>query len=251
MLIWAAAALCFMLGASFFSFLNVVVWRLPRGESVVHGRSRCPRCGRTLAAPEMIPCVSYLALRGRCRSCGNRIPVRDFWVELLGGAGALLCLLRTEGDLLRSGLFFAVLFILMTVALLDWDTMEIPDRFHVLLILCAACHGALFPETGITERLLGCLCVSVPMLVIALVIPGGFGGGDIKLMFALGLLLGWKGTLLAAFLGILSGGAWCGVLLAKGQGRKAQFPFGPFLCLGGGVSLLFSKEILAWYTAFG
>ena len=89
------------------------------------------------------------------------------------------------------------------------------------------------------------------MLVIALVIPGGFGGGDIKLMFALGLLLGWKEALLAAFLGILSGGAWCGVLLAKGQGRKAQFPFGPFLCLGGGVSLLFSKEILAWYTAFG
>lgn len=250
MLLLAAAALCFMLGACFFSFLNVVVWRLPRGESVVYGRSRCPQCGRTLRALETIPCVSYLALRGRCRSCGSRIPARDFWVELLGGGSALLCLLRAEGDVLRAALSFAVLFLLTAVALLDWDTMEIPDRFHVLLILCAVCHAVLSPEMGIVERIAGGLCVSVPMLVLALVIPGGFGGGDIKLMFALGLLLGWKGTLLAAFLGILSGGAWCAVLLAKGHGRKEQFPFGPFLCFGGGVSLLFAREILAWYTAF-
>lgn len=250
MLIWIAAALYFMIGASVFSFLNVVVWRLPRGESVIHGRSHCPQCGKTLSALELIPCLSYLALRGRCRSCKARIPMRDFWVELLGGAGALLCLLRAEGDLLRAGLFFAVLFALMAVALLDWDTMEIPDRFHVLLLLCAVGYGVLFPEIAIPERVLGCLCVSIPMLLLALLIPGGFGGGDIKLMFAMGLLLGWKRTLLAAFLAILSGGVWCGVLLAKGRGRNAQFPFGPFLCVGGGAALLFGREILAWYTAF-
>ena len=250
MLIWIAAALYFLIGASVFSFLNVVVWRLPRGMSAIRGRSHCPQCGKILSALEMIPCLSYVALKGRCRTCKARIPMRDFWVELLGGGAALLCLLRAEGDLLRAGLFFAVLFLLTAVSLLDWDTMEIPDRFHVLLLLCAVGHGVIFPEIGITERIAGCLCVSIPMLLLALLIPGGFGGGDIKLMFALGGLLGWKGTLLAAFLGILSGGAWCAVLLAKGRGRNAQFPFGPFLCLGGGTALLFGREILAWYIGF-
>ena len=247
-LIWL---LRFLLGACFFSFLNVVVWRLPRGESLVRGRSHCPVCGRVLTAWELVPCFSFLALRGRCHGCGAKIPSRDFWVEVLGGVLFLACAGRFGGESLRAYLAFAVLFILTAVALMDWDTMEIDDRFHIALLLCAAAAVKLFPEVSLTQRAIGAVCVSLPMLALALAVPGGFGGGDIKLMFALGLLLGWKNTLLAAFLAILSGGCYAAVLLLRGRaGRKSQFAFGPFLCLGGAAALLYGGEILAWYTAF-
>lgn len=243
-------ALRFALGACFFSFLNVVVWRLPRGEGVVHGRSHCPNCGRTLRAFELVPCVSFLALRGRCRTCGAKIPARDFWVEALGGGLMLVCCARFGGETARAYLTFGTLFLLTAVALMDYDTMEIYDRFHVLLILCAALSAALFPEVRIVERAIGCICVSLPMLLLALAVPGGFGGGDIKLMFALGLLLGWKRTLLAAFLAILAGGGYAVFLLLRGHDRKMQFAFGPFLCLGAAIALLWGDGILAWYTGF-
>ena len=243
-------ALCFLLGACFFSFLNVVVWRLPRREPVVRGRSHCPVCGRTLRFWELVPCLSFLALGGRCRSCGAGIPIRDFGVECLGGAAAVGCILRF-GLSPRAFLSFGVLWLLTAVALMDYDTMEIYDRFHAGLILCALLSLPLFPEVSLAGRAIGCLCVSLPMLALALAVPGGFGGGDIKLMFALGLLLGWKNTLLAAFLAILSGGCYAAVLLLRGRaGRKSQFAFGPFLCLGGAAALLYGGEILAWYTAF-
>ena len=102
----------FALGASIFSFLGVVIWRLPRGESVVKGRSHCPACGRTLAAAERVPCLSFLVQGGRCRGCGARIPVRDFWLEVLGGETA------------RAALSFAVLGILTVVAFMDIAKLE-------------------------------------------------------------------------------------------------------------------------------
>lgn len=88
----------FALGASIFSFLGVVIWRLPRGESVVKGRSHCPACGRTLSAAELVPCLSFLAQGGRCRGCGARIPARDFWLEVLGGGFGALLLAAKKAD---------------------------------------------------------------------------------------------------------------------------------------------------------
>lgn len=246
-LIWL---LRFLLGACFFSFLNVVVWRLPRGESLVRGRSHCPACGRVLTAWELVPCFSFLALRGRCHGCGAKIPSRDFWVEALGGVLFLACAERFSGESLRAYLAFAVLFILTAVALMDWDTMEIDDRFHIALLLCAAAAVKLFPEVSLTQRAIGAVCVSLPMLVLALAISGAFGGGDIKLMFALGLFLGWKHTLLAAFFAVLTGGAYAMYLLASQKaGRKDHFPFGPFLCAGGAAALLLGDGIIAWYLS--
>ena len=241
----------FLLGACFFSFLNVVVWRPPRGESLVHGRSHCPACGRVLTPWELVPCFSYLALRGKCHGCKAKIPSRDFWVEVLGGVLFMGCAARFGGEGLRAYLTFAVLFILTVVALMDWDTMEIYDRFHIAIILCALLAVWLFPEVSLLERIIGAFSVSLPMLLLSLVISGAFGGGDIKLMFALGLYLGWKNTLLGFFFAVLTAGAYACILLAKKKaGRKDHFPFGPFLCAGAAIALFFGESILSWYLSF-
>ena len=226
----------FALGASIFSFLGVVIWRLPRGESVVKGRSHCPACGRTLSAAELVPCLSFLVQGGRCRGCGARIPVRDFWLEVLGGETA------------RAALSFAVLGILTVVAFMDIDTLEIYDRFPALLLVCGAAAQFVFPGPGIKSRLLGCVIVSLPMLLLALVVPGGFGGGDIKLMFGAGFFLGARLTVVAAFLGILLGGGFGALLLAaKKADRKTRFAFGPFLCIGIAAAMFFGERLADGY----
>lgn len=226
----------FALGASIFSFLGVVIWRLPRGESVVKGRSHCPACGRTLSAAELVPCLSFLVQGGRCRGCGARIPARDFWLEVLGGLCSCACCAAFGGETARAALSFAVLGILTVVAFMDIDTLEIYDRFPALLLVCGAAAQFVFPGPGIKSRLLGCVIVSLPMLLLALVVPGGFGGGDIKL------------TVVAAFLGILLGGGFGALLLAaKKADRKTRFAFGPFLCIGIAAAMFFGERLADWY----
>lgn len=201
----------FALGASIFSFLGVVIWRLPRGESVVKGRSHCPACGRTLSAAELVPCLSFLVQGGRCRGCGARIPARDFWLEVLGGGGVCACCAAFGGETAQAAQF-------------------------------------VFPGPGIKSRLLGCVIVSLPMLLLALVVPGGFGGGDIKLMFGAGFFLGARLTVVAAFLGILLGGGFGALLLAaKKADRKTRFAFGPFLCIGIAAAMFFGERLADWY----
>ena len=173
----------FFFGACVFSFLNVMIDRIPRGESVAGGRSHCTGCGRILTPLELIPCISFLCLRGRCRGCGAQIPVRDFVVELFGGAAFMLCSVRYGcGSLgvisLNGAVIFLYLGILVVVSLIDWDTQIIYDRFHIFIVILAVAHLWLFPQHGILDRLLGMVVISVPMLVLSLVIPGAFGGGD-------------------------------------------------------------------------
>ena len=210
--------------------------RCDLASAVVKGRSHCPACGRTLSAAELVPCLSFLVQGGRCRGCGARIPVRDFWLEVLGGETA------------RAALSFAVLGILTVVAFMDIDTLEIYDRFPALLLVCGAAAQFVFPGPGIKSRLLGCVIVSLPMLLLALVVPGGFGGGDIKLMFGAGFFLGARLTVVAAFLGILLGGGFGALLLAaKKADRKTRFAFGPFLCIGIAAAMFFGERLADWY----
>lgn len=238
----------FALGACVFSFLGVVVWRLPRKESVVKGRSHCPACGRTLSAAELIPCLSFLLQGGKCRGCGAKIPARDFWIEVLGGLCSCACAYAFGGETAQAALAFVVLGILTVVALMDIDTLEIYDRFPALLFACGIVSQLLIPSLGIKSRLIGCVVISLPMLILALIVPGGFGGGDIKLMFGAGFLLGWKATIVAAFIGILLGGGFGALLLAKKKAnRKSQFAFGPFLCIGIAIAMFFGDFIADWY----
>lgn len=248
-LIACLAVLLFMLGACVFSFLNVIVYRAPRKMSFVKGFSICPNCGHRLGALDLVPIFSYLFLRGNCRYCKAHIGIRDTLVELMGGFLAIFCVWRFEnyGQALTAFLFYCVLTV---VTFLDIDTMEIEDECHIVIVLLAVLAVFIMPEQSILSRVIGAVCISVPMFLVTLLVPGGFGGGDIKLMAACGLFLGWKATLLSAALGILFGGGYgIWLLLTKQADRKAHFAFGPFLCLGMAIGLPYSQQLIDAYIS--
>lgn len=245
----------FIFGTCMFSFLTVVVYRLPKGESLVYGRSHCPGCGKALSAGELIPCVSYLVQRGKCLGCGMRISRQYFLIECLGGTAFVLCSAcfgsGESGFLsLRGWIAFIYMGILTVVAFIDWNTKIIYDRFHIFIVLLGIAAMWVFPEYEFTDRLIGAMIVSVPMLALALLIPGAFGGGDIKLMAASGWLLGWRAMIPAIFIGILSGGIYCIWMLARKKiTRKDRFAFGPFLAIGLAASCLYGEQMLKWYLS--
>lgn len=253
LIIWI---LRFFFGACIFSFLGVVIYRLPLGESLVKGRSHCPSCNHSLGALELIPGISYLALGGKCKVCKAKIPFRDFVCEVFGGFAFIFCGSRFGvGSLgilsLRSLLIFIYLGILLVVALIDWDTQIIYDRFHIMILILAVGDFFLNSSHGLIDRLIGALIISVPMLLLALIIPGAFGGGDIKLMFASGLFLGTGSIVCAMFLGLLTGGAYgAWMLIRKKLDRKDVFAFGPFLSLGLMIAALYGDELVGWYLHF-
>lgn len=246
----------FMFGACIFSFLTVVADRLPQGESVVRGRSHCSSCGRTLTPLELIPCVSFVALGGKCKGCKAAIPPRCFLAEILGGAAFAGCSAifgcGTSGIIsLRGAVIFLYTGILLVVALIDWDTQMIYDRFQLMIFLLGFVALWLFPQHGIVDRLIGAVVIAVPMLLLTLLIPGAFGGGDIKLMAVSGWFLGTAPVVCAMFFGILTGGGYGAVMLmTKKLGGKDHFAFGPFLALGLMIGALWGDSIAAWYLRF-
>ena len=145
-------------------------------------------------------------------------------------------------------LYCVVLGLLVAISLADAKTMEIPNWLCIALLACGVVAAFIIPEVTLVSRFIGLVCVSVPLLIISLIAPGSFGGGDVKLMAAAGLLLGWQNTLLAACIGILIGAAYGIYLLAaKKKGAKEHFPFAPALCTGIACALLFGSQLIGWY----
>ncbi|MDR2108595.1 MAG: prepilin peptidase, partial [Coriobacteriales bacterium] len=198
--------LVFLLGTVIASFLNVLVYRIPRRLDFVRGRSFCPNCEHPLAATDLVPVLSYLALRRRCRYCHEPISARYLLVELTGGllallswfaflgpdAGAALLLMEETGPpllpadpwLLGAGapvaaaaLCFAVLSVLLTITLIDADTMTIPDGLNVALAVLGLLSIICGPEIDLISRGIGIVAISLPLLIISLILPGAFGGG--------------------------------------------------------------------------
>jgi len=234
-------------GMCIFSFLNVVIYRVPRNISYAKGFSMCPTCGHRLYPKDLVPVFSWLFLRGKCRYCGTKISPRYMVVEFLGAACAV-------GDLWVYGLslaavtVFLFLAILTVIAFVDADTMEIPNRFLITVIAAALLSLVTGPQVPVLERVIGFFCISAPLFLITLIIPDAFGGGDIKLMAPAGFMLGWKLTLIAFFISLITGGGWGIYLMAgKKESGKAHMPFGPFLALGMAVSVLFGNNLLRWY----
>ncbi len=255
--------LLFVLGSCIYSFLNVIIYRVPKKMNFIKGRSICPACGHKLKAGDLVPVLSYLALRGKCRYCKEKIGIRDTIIEIAGGIIAVICAWRLWDAPIEGAVVFAFICILTVVAFTDIDTMEIPDGCHiaiaVLAVISFIISAAVLPgvneymvtDVTLISRLIGMVCISIPMLVMALAIPGAFGGGDIKLMMACGLLLGWKLTVIAAVLAVITGGVWGIFLLAaKKKGRKEHFAFGPFLCAGMVLAIFFGKALVGWYMGF-
>lgn len=244
-----AWAYSFLIGICLASFINVVIDRLPRHDTFVRGRSHCDNCGIQLKAYDLIPLVSYLVLKGKCRNCGNEIGARSFWIELLGGILAIVCF-NAFGFTWMSLLAIAVYNVLLAITFIDFDTLEIPNGLNIAMLVLGIIGALINPDITLINRLIGMVAVSIPLLVMALAIPGSFGGGDVKLMVGAGLLLGWQNCLLATFIGIITAGIYGIILLLSHKNElKDHIAFGPYLSLGIFIALIWGNQIISWYLA--
>jgi leader peptidase (prepilin peptidase) / N-methyltransferase len=244
----AGAALAGALGLLLGSFLNVVAYRLPRGESLALPASRCPGCDTPIKPYDNVPVLSWLLLRGRCRSCGVRIAWRYPLIEL--GTALLLALtvvvIGTNEDV-WLGLAFVLLLVPVTV--IDIDFRIIPNKLMIAGTVVALAILAVTSPGDIPEHLIAAAAAGGFLLVAAIAYPSGMGMGDVKLAFVMGLFLGRDvgvAMLVALVAGSLVGVA---VMARKGaaEGRKTAIPFGPFLALGGIVGLLAGEPVVDWY----
>jgi len=248
-----------MLGSIVGSFLNVCIWRLPRGESVVRPSSKCPGCQTPIKPRDNIPLLSYLLLRGKCRACGE--PISPKYPAVEAANGLLYVLLYYKFGLSGETFFyFAFASALLVIALIDFEHQIIPDEITLPGTALGLVAGWLFlPDPFLRASILGFKSSIIGALVgfglyylVAVASRGGMGGGDIKMMAMVGAILGWKGVLFTTFAGSLAG-SLLGIYLMvfRGKGRKSKIPFGPFLALGALVALVFGQEILAWYLGYG
>lgn len=237
----------FITGICIGSFLNVLIYRIPAKKSFAKGRSFCPGCGHTLGAADLVPIMSYLVLRGRCRYCKAHISIRYPLIELLGGVLAVIST-AALGMTWRSAAAFVVLCILTVIALIDADTMEIPDGLNGALFIMAPVWLLLQNDVTWRSAAIGFFSIALPMIIINLMIPESFGGGDIKLCAACGLLLGWQNMLVAAMIALITGGIYGAYLLiTHKKDRKDHFAFGPFLAFGIMISLLAGDILVNGY----
>jgi leader peptidase (prepilin peptidase)/N-methyltransferase len=243
------AILLFPAGLILGSFATAVAHRIPRGESVVTGRSRCPQCGDMIAAYDNVPVLSWVALRGRCRNCDARISSRYPLTELaMAVLFTLTAVVIGTDDLPELALALTFVAMLVTVSLTDLEQRVIPNS----ILLVASCIGLAiviaWDPSSLLERGAAALAAGGFLLVAALLYPRGMGMGDVKLAAVMGLFLGRAGA--PAMMVALLAGALYGVaiMLRDGaEGRKRAVPFGPFLGLGGLVGLLAGDEMLNWY----
>lgn len=265
-----------LLGVCVGSFLNVVIYRVPIGESLSHPSSHCPKCGRALHWYDNIPLLSYLILRGKCRNCGERISFRYFAVELSN----LLLWLLSVFLFWEKSIFFAVIAavtssVLLCVFFIDLDHGLIPDRFVVILGILGVAAVFLDPHYGWLSHLLGGgigLAVFWGIAFIYYKIKGreGLGGGDIKLTAVCGLLLGWERLLLSVLVASVVACVVLGILSRKKRkqheeeqegaekkrkknknGKKEEesdeYPFAPFLSTAFAIALFFGNDIISAY----
>lgn len=240
-----------LVGLAVGSFLNVVVHRLPRDESVVRPRSRCPACRAPIAARHNVPLLSWLLLRGRCASCRARISARYPAVE---AATALFFVAvgRLDGATLALPFHLAFVAALVAVALIDLDFQIIPNEISLPGAVAGLALAAL--QGKIVAAVIGVAVGSgilwgIGALYMAVRRVEGMGGGDVKLAAMLGAFLGWKGMLLTIFLSSFAG-AVAGIALMRlaGTGRQTRIPYGTFLAPAAICVLFAGDPVIAWYT---
>ena len=236
-----------VLGALIGSFLNVVIHRVPLGESIVSPGSRCPECEREIAPWDNIPVVSWLVLRGRCRHCGTQISPRYPAVELLTALSfaGVAAARGVDDDLVLQLPLVAVL---IAVAGIDLEHRIIPNKILLPAAVYGVIAGAIVMTDELPELLIAGAGAFLAMLLIALAYPRGMGMGDVKLAGVMGLYLGLS-VIPALFIGFLSGTVvGVGIIARHGaEGRKKGVPFGPFLALGGIVALIAGPELIELY----
>jgi leader peptidase (prepilin peptidase) / N-methyltransferase len=242
------AVLAFVGGAIIGSFLNVVAYRLPRGESLARPASRCPACETPIKPYDNIPVLSWLLLRGRCRHCKAPISVRYPIVE--AGTGLLCALVVIAKGADEDAILGLVLVLLLVpVTLIDLDHRLIPNKITYPGAVLAVVLVALLDPDSLVEHLIAGAAAGGFLLVAAIVQPKGMGMGDVKLALVLGLFLG-RAVVPAIFAALIAGSLIGAIIIARvgvKAGRKTGIPFGPWLAFGGLVGLFAGDAIVDWY----
>lgn len=235
----------FIFGIVIGSFLNVCIYRIPLHESITTAPSHCMTCGSPLKWYDMVPVFSWLWLGGKCRNCKAKISAQYPLIEALNGVlYVLIC--AVNGLNLMSGVYCLMASALLVLSLIDWRTYEIPFSINVFLAALGVVATVLEPEQLISH-LLGAVCVSGVLGVIYLVSGGrAIGGGDIKLMAACGLLLGWQRIVLAFFVGCILG-SMIHLIRIRVSHVGHVLAMGPYLAAGIFLSALWGNGWIAWY----
>lgn len=248
-----------VLGLAVGSFLNVVVWRVPRGESVVHPPSACPTCGSAIRARDNVPVLSWLALRGRCRDCRERISARYPLVEAATGVlfVALAVRFGLDGPIVAALPAFLFLgAIAVALALIDLDTHRLPNAivlpaYPVALALLGAATAFIGDWSALLRSLIGGAALFAFYFILAVAVPRGMGFGDVKLAGLIGGMLGWlsyPALLVGAFTAFVLGGVAGIAVIASRRGTgKTPLPFGPFMLAAAAVALWLAQPILDSY----
>ena len=237
-----------VLGLVVSSFLNVCIDRLPERASIVSPPSHCPTCGRRLAPFDLIPLLSYLLLRGRCRYCGAPIPRRVLLVESVTG---LLFVLLWYRYGLSLWLLLATLYtcFFIVIFFIDLEHQLVLNRVIYPAIVVALLAIPLTPNHDAAELLGGGAIGFGLLFLIAFIYPAGMGMGDVKLATFIGLVVGFPSVFAALLISFVAGGLVGGSLLLTGlKGRKDPIPFAPFLVAGGMVAMLYGQQIIDWYV---
>mgnify|MGYP004458499337 CR=1 FL=1 len=237
----------FLYGIVVGSFLNVCILRIPQHESIVTERSHCMSCGYQLKWYDMFPLFSYMFLRGRCRKCGAHVSVQYPIVEGCNGILWVVTwvMLGVSADTFLVCLLMSALLVLSVI---DWRTYEIPFGLNVFIGILGVVRLICHPD-NLSEYAIGFFAVSIPLLIILLLTKGqGMGGGDVKLMAAAGLFLGWKYIILALILGCLYGSV-IHIIRMRISGEGHMLAMGPYLSAGITTAILFGKGIIEWYIS--
>ncbi len=244
-----------VLGLCVGSFLNVVIYRLPNNMSLATPNSHCPTCKYELRWYDNIPVLSYLMLGGKCRSCKTHIPFRYTAVELANTVFWLFCVgLFWEKSIPLACIYMAVLSVFLCVFFIDLEHMIIFDRFQIILLVLAIASIFFDKDYGWLSHVIGGVGGFAVFCLIAwsfekLTGKEGLGGGDVKLVGAVGLLLGWERLLLGVLIATIPASVIM-LILSKGQkGESREYPFAPFLVVGFTISIFFGAQIIGWYLS--
>ncbi len=246
----------FLFGICIGSFLNVVIIRIPREESLIKRSSHCMTCGTKIRIIDLIPVFSWLFLRGKCHSCGEKISPRYPIVESLNGL--VYMLVFWVMDFNAESIITCVMFsLLIVLGFMDWDTLEMDPIILAILFALSIPSALLTDSLELKDRIIGALCISVPFFIIGevcrLCLPKcreegirGIELGDTLLMFACGAVIGTRAIIVSAFLGIIIA-ALVGLIIKIISG-ESKFAFGPYLAIGVAIGTLWGKNIADWYV---
>lgn len=237
--------LIFLIGISIGSFLNVCIYRIPKKEDIVFERSHCMSCGNVLKWYELIPLFSFLVQGGKCRNCKTKLSVQYPLIELLNGLIYVWIFMAKEFQP-ESILFCICASVLIVISVIDWRTYEIPFGCNIVIGILGIVR-VILDLAHWYNYVIGFFTVSGLFLIIYWITKGrGIGGGDIKLMAAAGLLLGWQNILLSLMIGSIAGSV-IHLALMKIQGKDRVLAFGPYLAFGIFISMLYGNDIITWY----